>query len=284
MNTIQKIMNILMKPNATLTNIIILPFFVIEVYLYVNLFITLLNITPSKKSKYSCMLSLIAIFIISRFLIPVPFNTIFNILIFVLLYLLFFKRPLIDTFLGIIIPFLLTTLFEIISSQVYTLIFNKPYTEAISLPLYHILFLIIVYSLLFIIWKLFKHLKLNITLFTNLNKKDSFSILSTVILGFITIFLQLYITAFYNNVLPGAIILLSIMCLVAYVFVSIFNIVKTKELEVANRDIKNLKLYNNTLKIMYDNIRAFKHDFHNIMNGIGRIYNCQLYGRFINIL
>ncbi|HJJ12275.1 MAG TPA: hypothetical protein OIM48_03085 [Clostridiaceae bacterium] len=65
------------------------------------------------------------------------------------------------------------------------------------------------------------------------------------------------------------------MCLVAYVFVSIFNIVKTKELEVANRDIKNLKLYNNTLKIMYDNIRAFKHDFHNIMNGIGRIYNCQ---------
>ena len=275
MNTIQKIMNILMKPNATLTNIIILPFFVIEVYLYVNLFITLLNITPSKKSKYSCMLSLIAIFIISRFLIPVPFNTIFNILIFVLLYLLFFKRPLRDTFLGIIIPFLLTTLFEIISSQVYTLIFNKPYTEAISLPLYHILFLIIVYSLLFIIWKLFKHLKLNITLFTNLNKKDSFSILSTVILGFITIFLQLYITAFYNNVLPGAIILLSIMCLVAYVFVSIFNIVKTKELEVANRDIKNLKLYNNTLKIMYDNIRAFKHDFHNIMNGIGRIYNCQ---------
>lgn len=275
MNTIQKIMNILMKPNATLTNIIILPFFVIEVYLYVNLFITLLNITPSKKSKYSCMLSLIAIFIISRFLIPVPFNTIFNILIFVLLYLLFFKRPLIDTFLGIIIPFLLTTLFEIISSQVYTLIFNKPYTEAISLPLYHILFLIIVCSLLFIIWKLFKHLKLNITLFTNLNKKDSFSILSTVILGFITIFLQLYITAFYNNVLPGAIILLSIMCLVAYVFVSIFNIVKTKELEVANRDIKNLKLYNNTLKIMYDNIRAFKHDFHNIMNGIGRIYNCQ---------
>lgn len=275
MNTIQKIMNILMKPNATLTNIIILPFFVIEVYLYVNLFITLLNITPSKKSKYSCMLSLIAIFIISRFLIPVPFNTIFNILIFVLLHLLFFKRPLIDTFLGIIIPFLLTTLFEIISSQVYTLIFNKPYTEAISLPLYHILFLIIVYSLLFIIWKLFKHLKLNITLFTNLNKKDSFSILSTVILGFITIFLQLYITAFYNNVLPGAIILLSIMCLVAYVFVSIFNIVKTKELEVANRDIKNLKLYNNTLKIMYDNIRAFKHDFHNIMNGIGRIYNCQ---------
>ena len=168
---------------------------------------------------------------------------------------------------------MLTALLEMISSQVYTLIFNKPYAEAISLPLYHIIFLVIVYTCLTIMLLFFKHFKINTTLFTNLNKKDYFSILSTVILGFITIFLQLYITAFYNNILPSIIILLSIMCLVAYFFVSVFNIVKTKQLEVANRDIKNLKLYNNTLKIMYDNIRAFKHDFHNIMNGIGRIYN-----------
>lgn len=92
MNTIQKIMNVLMNPNAELTNIIMLPFFAIEVYLYVNIFITLLNINPSKKSKKLCMLCLLIIFIISRFLIPVPYNTIFNILIFVLLYLLFFKK------------------------------------------------------------------------------------------------------------------------------------------------------------------------------------------------
>lgn len=49
MNTIQKIMNVLMNPNAELINIIMLLFFVIEVYLYVNMFITLLNIKPSKK-------------------------------------------------------------------------------------------------------------------------------------------------------------------------------------------------------------------------------------------
>lgn len=271
MNTLQKIMNVLMNPNAELINIIMFPFFIIEVYLYVNIFITLLNINISKKPKYLCMLCLLIIFIISRFLIPVPYNTIFNILIFVLMYLLFFKTSLIATFLGIIIPFLLTTLFEMISSQIYTLIFNKPYAEAISLPLYHMLFLTIVYTCLFIILQLFKYFKVNISLFTNLNKKDYISMLVTVVLGFVTIFLQLYITAFYNNILPHAVILLSIICLIAYFFVSLFNIIKTKQLEIANRDINNLQLYNNTLKIMYDNIRAFKHDFHNIMNGIGRI-------------
>ena len=171
------------------------------------------------------------------------------------------------------IPFILTALLEMISSQIYTLIFNKPYAEFASYPLYSIIFLLIVYTCLFIMYQFFKHFKVNISLFTHLNKKDYISILGTVILGFITVFLQLYITAFYNNILPHAIILLSICCLIAYFFVSIFNIIKTKQLEIANRDINNLQLYNNTLKIMYDNIRAFKHDFNNIMNGIGRICN-----------
>lgn len=275
MNTIQKIMNILMKPNATLTSIISIPCTLIEIIIYVNMCLVLLNIETTKKRKYLCIAFLFIASIGLAFFIPSPYNSVCNTLMFILAFVLFFKTSILGAFIGFAIPFMLTALLEMISSQIYTLISNKPYAEAISLPLYHIAFLMVVYTCLTIMLVFFKHFEINTTLFTNLNKKDYFSILSTVILGFVTIFLQLYITAFYNNILPGFIILLSIMCLVAYVFVSIFNIIKTKQLEVANRDIKNLTLYNNTLKIMYDNIRAFKHDFHNIMNGIGRIYNCQ---------
>lgn len=275
MNTIQKIMNILMKPNATLTSIISIPCTLIEIIIYVNMCLVLLNIETTKKRKYLCIAFLFIASIGLAFFIPSPYNSVCNTLMFILAFVLFFKTSILGAFIGFAIPFMLTALLEMISSQIYTLISNKPYAEAISLPLYHIASLMVVYTCLTIMLVFFKHFKINTTLFTNLNKKDYFSILSTVILGFVTIFLQLYITAFYNNILPGFIILLSIMCLVAYVFVSIFNIIKTKQLEVANRDIKNLTLYNNTLKIMYDNIRAFKHDFHNIMNGIGRIYNCQ---------
>lgn len=278
MNTIQKIMNVLMNPNAELINIITLIFSVVEVFIYVNIFITLLNINPSKKSKYLYMLLLFISVAFNKFIIPVPYNTIINILVFTLLSLIFFKPKLLDTCIVMAIFFALTALFEMISSQIYTLIFNRPYAEFALSPLYTIIFLLIVYTCLFIMLQFFKHFHVNISLFTNLNKRDSISIISTVILGFITVFLQLYITAFYNNILPHTIILLSIVCLIAYFFVSIFNIVKTKQLEIANRDIKNLQLYNNTLKIMYDNIRAFKHDFHNIMNGIGRICNCKRYG------
>jgi len=273
MNTIQKIMNVLMNPNAELTNIIVSLFFFFEVSIYVHMFITLLNITPNKKAQYSCIVLIFIISIIAKFIIPMPYNTIFNLLLFILMSLIFFRTKILDTCIVLAIFFSFTTLFEMISSQIYTLIFNKPYSEALSMPIYHIGFLIIVYACLFIILILLKKFKLNITAFAHLNKKDTKVILGTILLGFITVFLQLYITAFYNNILPHSIIVLSIICLLAYFFVSLFNIVKTKQLEVANRDINNLQLYNNTLKIMYDNIRAFKHDFHNIMNGIGRICN-----------
>ena len=278
MNTIQKIMNILMNPNAELTNVIVSLFFFFEVYLYINMFITLLNIKPNKKVQYSCIVLIFIISIIAKFIIPMPYNTIFNLLLFILMSLIFFKTKVLDTCIVLAIFFSLTTLFEMISSQIYTLIFNKPYAEALSMPIYHIIFLIIVYACLFIILVLLKKFKLNITAFAHLNKKDTKVILGTILLGFITVFLQLYITAFYNNILPHSIIILSIVCLLAYFFVSLFNIIKTKQLEIANRDIENLQLYNNTLKIMYDNIRAFKHDFHNIMNGIGRICNSKRYG------
>ncbi len=273
MNTIQKIMNILMNPNAELINIISIPCTLIEVIIHVNISLVLLNKFTCRKNKYLCILFIYVLIIINRLIIIAPFNVILNVLIFIFMYLIFFKVQLVEACIAVSVPFLLTALFEMISSQIYTLIFNRPYAEFASYPLYAIIFLLIVYTCMFIILQLFKHFKVNISLFTNLNKKDSISIIGTIILGFVTVFLQLYITAFYNNILPHSIILLSIACLIAYFFVSLFNMIKTKQLEIANRDINNLQLYNNTLKIMYDNIRAFKHDFNNIMNGIGRIYN-----------
>ena len=269
MNIFQKITEGLMSQNEMLTNIITVPFFIIETYIYINLFITLFAKSPSKKSKYLCMLILVLSSIISRFLIPIPYNTIFNIIAFIISYKIFFNAKLIEAFIGVTIHFLLTVLFEMISSQIYTLIFNRSYYEFANYPIYSIIFMCIVYSCLYIMLKLFKKFNINITNLKNINQKDTRIILFTLILGCITVFLQLYISTFYNNLLPNFVMLLSIICLIAYFFVSLFNIVKTKQLEVATIDNHNLQSYNDNLKSMYDNIRAFKHDFNNIVHAIG---------------
>ena len=269
MNILQKITAGLMSPNEMLTNIIIIPQAIIEIILYVNILFILLNLKTSKSKKYIQIIGLSLIAAFSKYLLPNPFSSILNVLSISLSFIWLYKTKLIETFIGVIFLLLIATLFEIISTRVYTLLFNRPYSDYINYPLYTIFFLVIVYTCLFIMLKLFKKFNINITLFKNLNKKDTITIFITLILGFITVFLQLYISTLYNNLLPNFVILLSMICLIAYFFVSAFNIVKTKQLEIANRDIKNLKLYNNTLKVLYDNIRAFKHDFNNIMNGIG---------------
>ena len=45
--------------------------------------------------------------------------------------------------------------------------------------------------------------------------------------------------------------------------------VKTMKLEKTQADLEQEKLYNKTLQILHDNIRAFKHDFSNIIAGSG---------------
>lgn len=269
MNILQKITAGLMSPNEMLTSMLTVPGAIIEIVLYVNILFTLLSIKSSKRKKYLQILILSLIAATSKYLLPNPFGTLLNVLSILLSFILLYKTKLIETFIGIVFLLLIATLFEMISTQTYTLIFEIPYSEYANYPLYTLVFLLVVYLCLFVMYKLFKKFNINITLFKNLNKKDTITIFITLILGFITVFLQLYISTLYNNLLPNFVILLSMVCLIAYFFVSAFNIVKTKQLEIANRDIKNLKLYNNTLRVLYDNIRAFKHDFNNIMNGIG---------------
>ena len=269
MNIFQKITEGLMSQNEMLTNILSIPFFFIEAYIDINLFITLFAKSPSKKNKYLCMLILVLSSIISRFLIPIPYNTIFNLFILIVTYKIFLNAKILEAFIGVSIQFLLIVLFEMISTQIYTVLFNKPYSEYANYPLYSTVFMLIVYFSLFIMLKLFQKFNINITLLKNINKHDTIVILITILLGFITVFLQLYISTLYNNFLPSFVILLSIICLIAYFFVSLFNIVKTKQLEVATIDNHNLQSYNDNLKSMYDNIRAFKHDFNNIVHAIG---------------
>ena len=269
MNILQKISQDLMSPNEMLTNILSIPFFIIEAYISINMFLTLFTKHVPRKNKYICMLILIFSSMISRFIIPVPFNTIFNILMMVITYKIFLDGKLIEALIGVAIQFLLTVLFEMISTQIYTSLFGKPYSEYANYPIYTVVFMLIVYTSLFIMLNLFKKFNINITLLKNLNKKDSRIILFTVILGFITVFLQLYISTLYNNLLPNFVILLSMLCLIAYFFISLFSIVKTKQLEIATIDNQNLQSYNDNLKSMYDNIRAFKHDFNNIVHAIG---------------
>ena len=60
---------------------------------------------------------------------------------------------------------------------------------------------------------------------------------------------------------------------------NLYSLTRTTKLEQTERDLENEKAYNKTITVMYDNIRAFRHDFNNIVQAIGRFYCHRRYQR-----
>ena len=271
MEILQTIWSALLTQNEGIINILLVPLAIIEAIVSMLLFSTLLNISATKKQSVLYVILATTFSTISRVFIPTPYRTFINIILILLSIILIFKTTIQKSIIAMLIPFAYTVLFEMLSSQLFTPIFKMPYSEASLVPLYRLIAACFVYFCVFLLFIVIKHLKLNISILDNLRKKDKGILIGTTILGFIAIYMQLYITFFYSSYMPIPITILSVLLLIAYFFISLYSITKTNKLQIANQDIENLQLYNKTLSIMHDNIRAFKHDFNNIVQAIGRI-------------
>jgi len=125
------------------------------------------------------------------------------------------------------------------------------------------------YLSLFLIIIIFKYKKLKIHLLENIDKKTNLILFTNLILGLLTIALQLYITIYYINILPLLISVLSFICLLAYFALSIYSITRIIKLNKTTQQLESAEEYNRTLRILHDNVRCFKHDFDNIVTTIG---------------
>ncbi|MFQ6943552.1 MAG: hypothetical protein ACLRTR_03945 [Clostridia bacterium] len=113
-------------------------------------------------------------------------------------------------------------------------------------------------------------MKFNIKFFDSLGKENKETLLGTnIIIGIIVMFMQGYLIVFFNNNLPSFVVIINILSLTAYFSLSIYSMIKTMNLKKAEEALEQEKQYNKTLQILHDNIRAFKHDFANIISGIG---------------
>ena len=127
------------------------------------------------------------------------------------------------------------------------------------------------YSILqtYIIYLLFKYFKLAIPKFEILDRKKKILLALNIIFGIVLIGTQVYMITFYVSNIPFIITLVSILSLIVYFSFSMYSIFTASELETTSMKLEEAQLYNKTLQILHDNIRAFKHDFWNIVQGIG---------------
>lgn len=246
-----------------------LAFTFIENYIIMTLFLTILNITPSIKNKtlYVTLSSLITI--ASGFLISSPFNIFVNYFLSFILIIVILKLTPLKALISIVSS---VAIFGIISSLVlnpYITLLNINAESLSNIPLYNIGFLSIIYLINYILIFILKYKKIKINLFEDIDKKNTYIIFTNFIFGALTLAVQVYITVYYIDELPIIITFLSCISLLAYLAISIYSLTRAMKLTLTTKKLESAEEYNKTLCILHDNVRAFKHDFDNIVTTIG---------------
>lgn len=273
MEILQVVWTALTTPNEGLTAIIFnkfgIPFIFIELTVNMLLFTTALEIRNNKRQRFLYILLCFLVSCITNFILNKPYSSYINMIICPIIIFFIFNTNIIKSIIAEIIPSVLAAGLEVILARLYLLFFNASYGVAFNIPIFRISITFIIYFTIFVIYLLIKKLKYNIILSENLSKRNQIVIFINSIIGIITIATQFYLLGYYNDFLPSEIILLSVVTFTAYFFISIFSLLKTAKLDVTRRNLEQAKDYINTLKLLYDDIRTFRHDFGNIVQSIG---------------
>lgn len=269
MNFLNNIWLSITTENEMLTKIIGLPFIFIEVTISMLLFTSILRISASKKQKIIYVLITSLIGIICSTFIPKPYSNIITLIAMPITVMLVFKVGILKALFAEFLPTICIVVSEIIIARIFLLIFSTDYATCSNIPFYRLIINLSIYAFLFGIYKLIQYLKFNINMLDHISIKSKHTLILNAIIAMLVIFIQIYLIVFYNDKLPTFIILINIISLIAYFTISIYSLVKTMKLEKTTADLEQEKLYNKTLQILHDNVRAFKHAFSNIIAGIG---------------
>lgn len=272
----------LSSENPELINILMIPFSIIESFLTMKIFLTIFNVKTSKKQIFLYIISNLIISRLSDAFILEPFNIIFNYSCIIILIKLIFGFNLLKCLLSLISSSFVFGIINTLIQGPYLKLLNITIEDGTNIPIYRLPYLIILYSIIFIIillLKKFKTIKVSFDFFDILDKKTLKIVYANLLVGFLTLVLQLIITTFYIDIVPVVITLLSFILLISFLVLSVYSFTRMIKLANTRRDLESAEEYNKSLEILYDKVKGFKHDFDNIVSTLdGYIENNDITG------
>lgn len=260
---------VLTTENEMIATIFVFPTIFIEAWLSFILISTILKFdyTPIQKKSYIIILSIISKVI--EFVIPAPFNVFINyIMVFIIIKYLF-KMNILKTITAVIIPTVIFALTTILIFNPILKLFNISSIYLNSVPFYRLLYLIALYSLVLLFTYILRKINLGFIVLENLNKNSKHIILLNLFLGIITIFSQCILLYYYVSVLPVFITIINFILLISYFIISFYSLTRIIKLQITTQNLESAENYNSTLSYLYDSVRAFHHDFDNMLFIIG---------------
>lgn len=256
-------------PNEELMDFLSIPLTIIENILTMLLFIAILNVDSNKiqKFKYVILMSFISLF--SMYIIPNPFNVFFNYFMMIALIYIVFKLSMLKSIIAAVSSVAVFSLVGFLVLNPYLSLFNLSSEQLMITPVYRFGYLCIMYLFVLILILFLKNKNLKLNILDDIDKKNKYIIFINFALGILALIVQSFITFYYLDKLPISMTFLSFVSLLAYFSINIYSLTRVMKLNLTTKKLESAESYNNTLHILHDNVRGFKHDFDNIVTTIG---------------
>ena len=256
-------------PNENLLSVITIPLFFVETFIVMHLFLHIAEMSSSRKQRVIYVIAISCISIFTMFLIPNPFNIFINYIMMILLAYKIFNNSFLKTMTSVVISLIILNLLGALALNPYITILNITSEQLNTIPIYRIFYILIIYILLVACIFLLRYKNISLKFTEDIDNKTKYIILANLLLGILTILVQSIILFYYVDKLPIIITFLSFISLLAYFCISIYSLTRIFKLVLTRQKLESIKEYNNTLHILHDNVRGFKHDFDNILTTIG---------------
>ena len=269
MEILQNIITAFTTENELMNVLITVPLILIDTIVMMLLLTTFLHVLYNKKQKYLYIFSILILCFITRNFIPDPYATILNMLILPLSFYFIFKTSKLKACIAGVIAFSIGLILELTFSKIFAVIFQANYIDMVNTPIFRIIVSCLIYFCIFLLYLFIKKYKFTFPMLRTLNQHTKKLLIVNLVLAIFMICFQFFLMFYYSDTYSLIVNILNIISLLAYFVISILSFISTSELSITTENLEREQLSKQTLQLFFDDISAFKHDFGNILNGIG---------------
>ncbi len=256
-------------PNEALINILLVPAAFIETFLIMSLCIYIVNIKTSRYYKFVYTFIASCIMLFANSFIPNPFNIFVNYLTSIILICTIFKKSFFKALVSYAIALIISNLIGILLLNPYLTLLHINTNQLDTIPIYRFLYMLIIYLFMIIGVILLKYKDLKLEFLEDIDKKNKSIIIANLFFGILAIVTQTIVLFYYVDTLPIFITFFSFISLMVYFGISIYSLTRIFKLILTTRKLQSAEEYNHSLRVLHDSVRAFKHDFDNMVTTIG---------------
>lgn len=276
MGVFENIYQRMMTYNRTALVIVIIFYTIIWTILNIKLYEQLLDIEISKKRKTIWFILEAISISFGKIMFPASVYKIVNLALFPIITNLVLKVKMERCLVLQLIDYIAIFLIELLLAQNLSKLFGiDSYFEGMYIPAYRLIMVGIILIVEYIVYRTMKLKNVVINFPNVLTIKQQATIIIFYIMGLLVITGKSVEVDKYNDNFHYIMFVIDTTFIILTFILSMKYIMNISIVEKRNEEIEELELYNQNLNELYDNVRAFRHDFGNIVQAMGGYINAE---------